>query len=145
MARHGRKSENSLTVVPALVPGSGRPKPPRGLDALERRIWRDVIDALPSHWVDRAGAQILRRAVGLAALCERQEVRLRELQAAGAADSEEVIELAAAHGAMAKIVAALFNELRATPKSRMVSRAARSRTEDAPKIRPWEIKAREPA
>ena len=37
MAR-GRKSEaSSLTVVP-MVPGQGRPKPPAGLDKLERRI-----------------------------------------------------------------------------------------------------------
>jgi glycerol-3-phosphate dehydrogenase len=28
------------------------------LDALEQRIWRDVVDALPAHWLDLAGQQL---------------------------------------------------------------------------------------
>ncbi len=47
MAR-GRKSEASLTVIP-VVPGQGRPEPPESLDTLERRIWRDVVAALPAQ------------------------------------------------------------------------------------------------
>jgi hypothetical protein len=43
-----RQSASSLTIVP-LVPGQGRPEPPGELDALERRLWRDVVDALPAH------------------------------------------------------------------------------------------------
>ena len=74
-----RKSASSLMVVP-MVPGAGRPSPPAELDALERRIWKDAVDALPSFWLDPAGQIVLRRAVAQAAICERQEARLRLLR-----------------------------------------------------------------
>src|SRR5215831_11320853 len=56
----GRKSAASLSVVPVL-PGRGRPEPPTDLDILEQRIWHEVVDALPGHWLDTAGQLILRR------------------------------------------------------------------------------------
>jgi len=55
-----RKSVASLSVVPR-VPGRGPSEPPVDLDALESRIWREVVDALPGHWLDTAGQLILRR------------------------------------------------------------------------------------
>ena len=39
----------------ALVPGQERPEPPAELDALERQIWRDVVNALPARWADLSG------------------------------------------------------------------------------------------
>jgi hypothetical protein len=38
-------------------------------------VWREVIAALPPHWVDPAGQLILRRLVTQAAIAERLEVR----------------------------------------------------------------------
>jgi hypothetical protein len=143
MAR-GRKSGTSLTVVP-VIPGSGRPPPPRGLDKLERRIWKSVVDALPAYWLDSAGQLLLRRAVCLTASLERWETQLRELGARGAAGGEEVIKLATMYGNTAKTVAYLLGQLRATPRSRDRSRAAASKISEAPRARPWEIKSREPA
>jgi hypothetical protein len=140
MARHGRRSESSLTVVP-VIPGSGRPVPPRGLDQQERRIWKSIVDALPAHWIDPAGQQVLRRAVSLAANLERWEARLRELRASGAGGGEEAVKLAGAHGNAAKTVALLLGQLRATPRTRMTSREARSRIEGTPKAKPWEIRS----
>jgi hypothetical protein len=136
----GRKSEASLTVVP-MIPGQGRPRPPVRLDKLERRIWNAVVAALPAHWIDPAGQLVLRRLVCLAAIAERQERRLRELRASDADDSEDAAALAAMHAATAKTVAYLLGQLRATPKSRVVSRAAGPEVEQTPKSRPWEIKA----
>src|SRR5262245_28964619 len=75
-----RKSVSSLSVVPR-VPGRGRPEPPADLDALESRMWRGVVDALPGHWLDSGGQLILRRLAAQAAVSERQEARLRELRA----------------------------------------------------------------
>jgi hypothetical protein len=49
-----RKSAASLTIIPR-VPGRGRPDPPDDLDAIEQRIWHEVVDALPGHWLDAAG------------------------------------------------------------------------------------------
>jgi hypothetical protein len=144
MARRGRKSESSLTVVP-VIPGAGRPAPPRGLDQQERRIWKSVVDALPAHWIDSAGQLVLRRVICLAASLACWEVRLRELRAQNAAGSEEAIKLAGQHANTAKTVTYLLGQLRATPRSRMVSRDARAKVEEAPKVRPWEIRGREPA
>ena len=136
----GRKSSASLSVVPVL-PGRGRPEPPPDLDELEQRVWRQVIDALPSHWLDTAGQVILRRLVAQAAVSERQEFRLRQLRAQQQDVGEEAGALAAQHGVAAKNVAYLLSQLRATPRSRMVSRAAGPRLEGASESRPWEIKA----
>jgi hypothetical protein len=136
----GRQSAAALSVVP-LIPGQGRPPPPAGLDRLERRIWRDVVDALPAHWLDPAGQLVLRRLVAQAAIAERREARLRQLRAQGKDDGEDADTLAALHGVSAKIVAYLLGQLRATPRSRMVSRAAGPEVEGAPKFRPWDIRA----
>ena len=136
----GRQSAAALSVVP-LIPGQGRPPPPAGLDRLERRIWRDVVDALPAHWLDPAAQLVLRRLVAQAAIAERREARLRQLRAQGKDDGEDADTLAALHGVSAKIVAYLLGQLRATPRSRMVSRAAGPEVEGAPKFRPWDIRA----
>ena len=135
-----RKSAAALAVV-SLVPGQGRPEPPADLDSLEQRIWRDVVAALPGHWVDPAGQVVLRRLAAQAAVAERQEMRLRQLRAQEQDDQEEAAELTIAHGAVAKTVAQLLAQLRATPRSRMVSRAAGLRLDQASESRPWEIKA----
>jgi hypothetical protein len=137
----GRKSAASLAVVP-LVPGQGRPQPPDNLDALEKQIWRDVVDALPAQWLDLAGQLVLRRLVAQAAISERREARLRQLRALDQDGGEDADALAALHGVSAKTVAYLLGQLRATPRSRMVSRTAGPQFEQAPKSRPWEIKAR---
>ena len=126
-----RKSVASLSVVPR-VPGRGRPEPPADLDALESRIWREVVDALPGHWLDTAGQLILRRLAAQAAVSERQEARLRQLRAQDEDDDEEAAILASQHGVMAKNVAYLLTQLRATPRAQLRSRAAGSRVEQAP-------------
>lgn len=140
MAR-GRKSEASLTVVP-LVPGQGRPPAPRDLDRRERRVWCAVVGALPAHWLDPAGQLVLRRLVAQAVICERREARLRELRAQGQDGSEEADALAALHGTSAKALGQLLGLLRATPRSRVVSRDAGPKVEETPQARPWEIQAR---
>ena len=138
MARRSARSQST-----PIVPGHGRPTPPRGLDAIEKRIWRDVVDALPDHWLDPAGQLILRRLVAQAAIAERREARLRQLRAQGSIDEEEQIDaLAALHSVTAKTVAYLLTQLRATPRSRMVARMAGPLVEQAPTTRPWDIKAR---
>src|SRR5262249_6210120 len=96
----GRKSAASL-VVP-LVPGQGRPEPPADLDSLEQQAWREVIAALPAHWVDPAGQILLRRLVAQTASSERWESRLRQLRAENRDAEEETGKLVAMHGAAAK-------------------------------------------
>jgi hypothetical protein len=140
----GRKSAAAVELTP-MMPGGGRPEPPAALDELEARIWRDVVDALPGHWVDLAGQLILRRLVCQAAIAERKEQRIRELLHDDSVAAGEVIDnLTVSHAAVAKTVAYLLTQLRATPRSRMVPRDATtalapSRRE--PASRPWEIRA----
>ena len=71
---------------------------------------------------------------------ERQEARLRQLRAASRDDGDDAVALAAHHGVIAKNVAHLLDQLRATPKSQLRSRAAGSRAGRAPGWRPWEIR-----
>jgi hypothetical protein len=125
-----------------VLPGRGRPEPPADLDPLEQRIWREVVDALPGHWLDSAGQIILRRLVAQAAVSERQEARLRQLRAQEQDDTKAAVEIVTAHGVVAKNVAYLLTQLRATPRSQLRSRAAGSRLDQTPESRPWEIKAR---
>ena len=137
----GRRSPAELAVVPVLVPGAGRPEPPADLDPLEQKVWREVIAALPPHWVDPAGQLILRRLAAQAAIAERLEMRLRQLRAEDQDSGEEASTLAVEHDLAAKAVANLLAQLRATPRSRTVPRAAGSRIEQIPQWRPWEIRS----
>ena len=73
-----RRSAADLSIVP-LVPGKGRPEPPKALDQIEARAWNDVVDALPDRWLDPAGQLVLRRTVTQVAIAERLEDRLRRL------------------------------------------------------------------
>jgi hypothetical protein len=141
-----RRSAADLSIVP-LVPGKGRPEPPKALDQTEARAWNDVIDALPDRFLDPAGQLILRRTVTQVAIAERLEDRLRRL--AGMGDDPEALEaearIAAMHRETAKAVLIGLTALRATPRTRMAPREGRSRFErGAGAFRPWEIVARKP-
>jgi hypothetical protein len=91
--------------------------------------------------LDTAGQLILRRLAAQAAVSERQEARLRQLRAQDEDDDEAAAILAGQHGVMAKNVAYLLTQLRATPRAQLRSRTAGARAEQAPEARPWEIRA----
>jgi hypothetical protein len=65
---------------------------------------------------------------------------LRQLRAVDRDSGEDASTLAVEHDLAAKAVANLLAQLRATPRSRTVPRAAGSRIEQTPQWRPWEIK-----
>ena len=73
-----RRSDADLSIVP-MLPGKGRPEPPKALDQAEARAWNDVVDALPDRFLDPAGQLVLRRVVTQVAIAERLEDRLRRL------------------------------------------------------------------
>ena len=73
-----RRSDADLSIVP-MLPGRGRPEPPKALDQIEARAWNDVVDALPDRFLDPAGQLVLRRVVTQVAIAERLEERLRRL------------------------------------------------------------------
>jgi hypothetical protein len=135
-----RKSAAALSIPP--VPGRGRPEPPRSLDRLEKRAWREVVGSLPDRWCDPSAQGVLRRAVAQAAVSERLEIRLRELRAQNLDDPADATyaTTVAAHREASKSAAYLLSHLRATPKSRMASREARTAVEQAPTTKPWLVK-----
>ena len=148
-----RRSDADLSIVP-MLPGRGRPQPPKALDQVEARAWNDVIDALPGHWVDLAGQIVLRRVAAQVAIAERLEARLRKLAMMAEdpeafespADVAEFIEtegaLAAMHRETAKSVIYGLSALRATPRSRMAAREGQSKFTRGAAFRPWEIVAK---
>jgi hypothetical protein len=138
-----RRSAADLSIVP-LLPGKGRPEPPKALDQIEARAWNDVTDALPDRWLDPAGQLVLRRTVTQVAIAERLESRLRRLALMDF--DPEALEAAKAVAAMhretAQAVILGLTALRATPRSRMAAREGRSRFERAGALRPWNIVAK---
>jgi hypothetical protein len=138
-----RRSSADLSIVP-LVPGRGRPEPPKALDQIEARAWNDVIDALPGQWIDASASLVLRRVVAQVAIAERVEARLRDLAIRG--DDPEALEaeqvLAVMHRETAKSIIFGLGALRATPRSRMAPRDGRNKFERGASSRPWEIVAK---
>jgi hypothetical protein len=110
------------------------------LDADEAQAWVDIVDSLPSHWIDTAGQLLLRGIVAQVAIARRQEARLRQLQA-GSNDDADADGLAIAHAHITKAIAQLLGHLRATPRSRMPSRAAGVDFTRSTSERPWEYRA----
>jgi hypothetical protein len=140
-----RRSAADISII-SLVPGKGRPEPPKELDLVERRAWNDVVDSLPGHWLDPAGQILLEQTAAEIALGKRLALRLRQLREAGA-DDDEALEvearLAAQHQAAVRSIAFGLTALRATPRSRVAPRDAKPRFErNAGPLRPWEITAR---
>ena len=128
-----------------MLPGKGRPEPPKELDQAEARAWRDVIDSLPDRWLDAASQLILRRVVAQVGVAERLEERLRRLSSMG--DDPEALEaektVAAMHQAALKAIGNGMASLRATPRSRMTLRVGQTRIErGVGSMRPWEIVAK---
>src|SRR5258708_17438898 len=135
-----RKPRTGAVELTLMRPTAGRPEPPTDLDPDEARIWNDVIDSLPAHWMDRPGQLLLRGIVAQVAIARRQEARLRRLQA-GSNDDADADGLAIAHAQLMKTIARLLTDLRATPRSRMPSRAAGVDFTRSTSERPWEYRA----
>jgi hypothetical protein len=140
-----RRSAADISIV-SLVPGKGRPEPPKELDLVERRAWNDVVDSLPGHWLDPAGQLLLEQTAAEIALGKRLALRLRQLREAGG-DDDEALEvearLAQQHQAAMRSIAFGLTALRATPRSRVAPRDAKPRFErNAGPLRPWEITAK---
>jgi hypothetical protein len=82
---------------------------------------------------------LLRRAVAEIAIAERHEQRLRQVVAAGG-PLEAELALAKEHRETCKSITALMTALRATPRSHVELRAARSAFDRSPSgPRPWEF------
>src|SRR5262245_65521322 len=88
MPRGRNRSPAALSTISVVVPGQGRPEPPPELDAVEAKAWREVISALPAHWVDPAGQLILLRLAAQAAVAAGLEEQMRQMRAEGTDDNK---------------------------------------------------------
>jgi hypothetical protein len=132
-----RRSANDSNIV--RLPGRSRPAPPAKLTQAEQRAWRAIVDASPDRFIDGAGQLILRRVVAQIALAERHEQRLANIARAGG-DLNDELAVAKAHRETAKSIIAGMAALRATPRSRVRSRAAGNAFAAAPRgRRPWDL------
>jgi hypothetical protein len=132
-----QKSGISLTVVPPVLPGA-RPAPPPELDTVEAEVWRTIAAGLPPTWIDSAAQQLLRRACAQGAVCEDLEAQLRALRAQSPRDTDAIATLVVQHAAAAKVMSMLLTSLRATPRSRIVSRDASRQSARMRRVRLWE-------
>jgi hypothetical protein len=137
----GIRSTNALSVVP-VIPGQGRPEPPRALDGAEKLVWRSIVGAMPSNWFGLECQPVLRRLCAQVVISEELEKELRKVRADGSAESERAARLAEAHRDAARAVNQLSQALRLTPKSRWSARTSETEVGRAARERPWEIKAR---
>ena len=137
-----RRSDADLSIVP-MVPGRGRPEPPKALDPIEARAWNDSLtrcrdngSTLPARSSCAARPLKWRSPRGLrpAFVISRPWGHPEALAA--------VAELAVMHRATSKSVIACLTALRATPRSRMAAREGRAKFERGPAFRPWEIVAK---
>jgi hypothetical protein len=136
------KPPPALSSIPGSLPGTGRPEPPGSLNAAERRAWRAIVAALPDFWVDGAGELVLRRLCIQIAVAERFEQEIRRLLAEDP-DNEALPSLSAAHAERSKTIGHMLGLLRATPRARMVSRAAAAKIAETPApLKPWDVRAR---
>ena len=136
-----RKPRAGAVELTPMLPSAGRPEPPSDLDPIEAQAWVDIVDALPTHWIDTAGQILLRGICVQVAIAHRQEARLRRLQA-GSNDDADADGLALAHGQRLKGIAQLLTHLRATPRSRLSSRAAGADFTSNTSEKPWEYRAK---
>jgi len=125
-----------------VVPGQGRPEPPRALDRAERAVWREIVGAMPPNWFGLECQPVLRRLCAQIVISEGLEQQLRNERVDGLADSERAVRLAEAHRDAARAVNQLSQSLRLTPRSRWSARASETEVGHAAKERPWEIRAR---
>jgi hypothetical protein len=130
-----------LATVPGAIPGGGRPDPPADLDVAERKAWRAIVASLPDYWIDQAGELVLECLCAQVAVCSELERRLRRLRAE-TPNHEAVSTLSEEHAERAKAVCHLLTQLRATPRSRVRSRAAGPQLEEVPQTKPWDTRAR---
>src|SRR5215471_4069425 len=124
------------------MPGARRFPAPKDLPLSQKRIWTEIMNALPSGWFGRENLHLLRL------LCHylvMSETALTVINSASSDDSESRTKLISKYMDMLNKatdhVIRLSFQLRLTPKSRSDG-SARKRDETASRanpIRPWEM------
>jgi transposase len=134
LKQRGRKSSESLTVVPILpAVGPQRPEPPAELTPEQAEVWKTTVSAMRPTWFGAETWPLLTE------LC--RHVALSRLLAIEATDPGKDLKrfsrLASMHLRESSMVAMLSTRLRLTPRSRVDPRTD-GRDPTAGLRKPWE-------
>jgi hypothetical protein len=129
MEQRGRKSVESLSVVPISAPVP--PEPPDRLSPEERELWRDIVGGMRPDWFDAAARPLLEIYVFELATAQRIAAELRGLPVT----DPKFKRLRTMFGQASKLAALLASRLRLTPRANRES-VREARVYSGP--RPWE-------
>jgi hypothetical protein len=130
MKRGGRTSASAASIIP-LGPGMPRIEPPKGFDADEKALWRQIVGTMPADWFDLGSAPML------AKLCEHL-VAADGLKKAYKTNGD--IELLKNWREETKVIASLATKLRLTPQSRYDCFKAANKLKNTVRgIKAWEL------
>jgi hypothetical protein len=139
-----RKSAAQLSVVTPVVPGQGRPQPPKGMAADEVAVWVAIVGAMPDHWFSTS-FHLLRC---LCAHVANEQFIARELaQARVANDLKAVRSLTVVYSRETRAILEHSKALRLPPRTRFTQERSANLKSLSPATRPWEIRSKgdEPA
>lgn len=140
MAKRGRKSKASLTVLPAVTELVQRPAPPKTLDKVGRGRWFDIVDVLPADYFRPSDLLLLEDMI-------RQENYVRDCDALikkhgrlvknaqGGLWANPVVHQRRGHVAS---ILSIQRALRLPPSTRLDKGAAALRPAAPGKKKPWE-------
>jgi hypothetical protein len=132
----GRKSVAHLTMI---KPQPKRLEPPPNMPPEELAVWNQIVGAMPNGFFTSANADMLRCLVSHIAT---QEFVAIELATARDNDDLGTIEkLTKIAESQSRSISNLSTKLRLTPRSRMGSEQASTRTALNSSTRPWEVKS----
>jgi hypothetical protein len=129
MEQRGRKSAESLQVVPISAPE--RPEPPARFTAEEAELWRSVVGGMRPDWFGAAARPLLEIYIFELATAQRIAAELRGLKVT----DPQFKRLRTMFGQASKLAALLASRLRLTPRANRES-VREARVYSGP--RPWE-------
>src|SRR5262245_16348801 len=138
----GRKPTAQLSIVTPLVPGQGRPQPPKGMAADERVVWECIVGAMPEHWFSTS-FHLLRC---LCAHVANVQVIAQELARARAAnDLKALRSLTVIYNRETRAILEHSKALRLPPRTRYTQERSMNLKALTPPdtTRPWNIRSRD--
>jgi len=137
MVEHrGRKAPIHL-VKTAVVPGQGRPEPPKDMPPDEAQVWTAIIASMPDAWFNTCFHVLRCLCVHVA----NAQAIATQLNAARESDDRKAFDkLMAMYGRETRMVLTHSQLLRLTPKARYTQERSTNLKALVPTSRPWEIR-----
>jgi len=135
MVEHrGRKAPIHL-VKTAVVPGQGRPEPPKDMPPDEAQVWSTIIASMPDNWFTTS-YHILRCLCVHVATAQAIAAQIAVARGQGKA----MDKLTALYGRETRMILTHSQLLRLTPKARYTMERSTNIKALVPTSKPWEIR-----